>query len=240
MTFSNAKKLLNTLKQVLKLSFIEIKFSGYNEENRENYQQTFKCLTAPHPRFKIIKHKVIGVALFDLSRYKDFPSYYQSVNGKNSAAYYSRKAIKNQFVFKEIERNDYIHDIHVINNSSEYRQGKKMPCAYTDKKDHYSHISNYRYFGVLDTEGRLVSYCYVAFYGEFAFITNILGHKHFLNYGIMYLMMLEINKLMLTSYRENGLRFVMYDTYFGASEGLKKFKQKLGFQPFHVKWLWQD
>jgi hypothetical protein len=35
---------------------------------------------------------------------------------------------------------------------------------------------------------------------------------------------------------EGQLRFVMYDTFFGASPGLKHFKTILGFRPYRVKY----
>jgi hypothetical protein len=37
--------------------------------------------------------------------------------------------------------------------------------------------------------------------------------------------------------RERAVRFVMYDTFFGASPGLKNFKTILGFKPYRAKYL---
>jgi len=66
----------------------------------------------------------------------------------------------------------------------------------------------------------------------------LLGHKKFLNDGIMYLMLVELNKLIFNEYKKSGYKYIRYDTFFGASDGLKMFKQKLGFKPYKVKWLW--
>ena len=33
-------------------------------------------------------------------------------------------------------------------------------------------------------------------------------------------------------------KYFIYDTFFGASEGLKKFKIKLGYKAYKVEWLW--
>jgi hypothetical protein len=33
-----------------------------------------------------------------------------------------------------------------------------------------------------------------------------------------------------------NIKFVMYDTIFGASDGLRLFKKRLGFKPYLVKW----
>jgi len=30
----------------------------------------------------------------------------------------------------------------------------------------------------------------------------------------------------------------MYDTFFGASSGLRYFKERLGFRPYKVRWIW--
>ena len=80
----------------------------------------------------------------------------------------------------------------------------------------------------------LVSYLWVVKSGELAVLNRLLGHADHLNDGIMY--------FMVTSYVENELtqngrtRFVMYDTFFGAGDGLKMFKTRCGFNPYRVKW----
>ena len=48
--------------------------------------------------------------------------------------------------------------------------------------------------------------------------------------------MLNVEKIYNRLYSD----YLMYDTFFGASEGLKKFKEKLGFQPYKVKWKWEN
>ena len=87
---------------------------------------------------------------------------------------------------------------------------------------------------------KLVSYCNIAFYGEFVLVVALLGHKKYLNDGIMYLMMIEVNKILFEEYKPKGYKYVMYDTFFGASKGLKNFKKKLGYKPYRVKWEWED
>ena len=34
--------------------------------------------------------------------------------------------------------------------------------------------------------------------------------------------------------------WLMYDTYFGASEGLRQFKRWIGLEPYRVSWSWRD
>ena len=38
---------------------------------------------------------------------------------------------------------------------------------------------------------------------------------------------------------EGQVRYVMYDTYFGALPGLRQFKTVLGFQPYRAKYRLQ-
>jgi len=231
------KKIVSIAKDIYQLPKATINFKEFDNMTITNYKKTYEYFTKPH-RLKIFKNKTIGVALIDLNFYKDFEEYYKSINGKNSSAYYSRKAIKRNYIFQEIDRNEYVDDIYEINISAKVRQGKEMSSSYLDKKEHFCNDLNYRYFGVIDEGGILVSYCNIGFYGEFSLVVTLLGHKKYLNDGIMYLMMLEVNKLMFTEYKSKGYKYIMYDTFFGASDGLKKFKTKLGFKPYKVKWKW--
>jgi len=233
------QKILNTFKEISKLPKISIKFKNSNSQSIDNYEVTYRYFTKPH-RFKIIKNKSIGVAIIDFNLYQNFDEYYKIINGKNSSAYYARKASKRGYEFIEIDRRDYIDDIYEINTSSLTRQGKKMSNSYLKKVKEYQDKSNYRYFGVIDKNGKLLSYCNIGFYGEFTLISTLLGHKKYLNDGIMYLMLVEFTKLMFEEYQKDGYRYIMYDTFFGASDGLKKFKKKLGFKPYRVTWIWEN
>ncbi len=232
-------RIISLLKEINALPKVTIAFCKSTSKSLENYKRTYSYFTKLH-RLKLFRNKTLGVALIDLNDYEDFEAYYKKVNGKNSAAYYARKATRGGDVFDIIDRNDFIDDIYEINTSAKERQGKAMSESYLKKVDSYTDEENYQYFGVLNSDGKLLSYCNVGFYGEFAIVVTLLGHKNFLNDGVMYLMMLELNKLMFNKYREKGYKYIMYDTFFGASEGLKKFKEKLGYKPYKVKWLWEN
>ncbi len=230
-------RFINILKEISKLPKVKIVFCKYTDESKKKCEETYRYFTKLH-RLKLFRNKTLGIALIDLNLYKDFDEYYKSINGKNSAVYYSRKAIKREYKFVEMNRNEYVSDIHNINTSSKIRQGRSMSSGYLTKVENYKNEINYRYFGVLDAKGMLLSYCNIGFYGEFALVVTLLGHKKFLNDGIMYLMMIELNKLVFTNYKNSGYKYIMYDTFFGASDGLKKFKEKLGYKAYKVKWLW--
>ena len=233
------KRGIELLQEILSLPKREIAFKDVEDKSLANYKRTYRYFTKLH-RLKLFRNKTVGVALIDLNLYKNFEDYYKSVNGKNSAAYYARKATKRAYRFMEIDRNEYIEDIYNINTSTPIRQGQEMSQSYLKRVEKYKDEPNYRYFGVVNTKGELVSYCNIGFYGEFALVVSLLGHKEYLNDGVMYLMMIEFNKIIFNEYHKKGYNYIMYDTFLGATEGLKKFKQKLGYKPYKVKWIWAD
>ncbi len=235
----NILQYFRIIKEILKLEKIIIAFKDWDIETKKDYEKTYSYFTKPH-RLKLFKNKTLGVELIPLNGYNSFAEYYNQINGKNSAAYYQRKALRKGYKFVEINLNDYIDDIYQINISTPVRQGKAMSSKYLKKESHYEIKKNFRYFGCLNSDGILLSYCCVGFYGEFANINVLLGHYKFLNDGIMYLMMVELNKIIFNEYKNFGYKFIMYDMFFGASDGLKMFKRKLGYKPYRVKWLWND
>jgi len=233
------KKIVTTINELYRLPKVKIKFCNFSELTKAKYKITYDYFTKPH-RLKLFKNKTLGVALIDLNLYTHFDIYYKSINGKNSAAYYARKAIKRGYKLIEIDRNNYIDDIYAINTSADIRQGQKMSSGYLKRVKLYENEDNFKYFGIVNEDNKLLAYCNIGFYGEFSLVVSLLGHKEYLNDGIMYLMMIETNKIMFEEYKEQGYNYIMYDTFFGASSGLKKFKNKLGYKPYKVKWIWEN
>ena len=53
----------------------------------------------------------------------------------------------------------------------------------------------------------------------------------------MYLLISEVIRDMILQKLVIGYpNWIMYDTFFGASDGLKYFKERLGFKPYKVNW----
>jgi len=223
---------LKIFSEIIKLPVVELSFVHNKSENND-VEATYKYFTKRHPKYKIFQNKQIGIALINIASFASGDEYLKSVNGKNSAFYYARKAKGRNYMFCEIDRNHYVEDIYQINTSAQERQGRKMANSYLQKIERFEDKSNYRYFGVLDSSGRLRSYCNIGYYGDFALVSQLLGHKDFLNDGVMYLMMTEIVSELI---REKKVTFLMYDTFFGAKDGLKMFKEKLGFLPYRIQW----
>lgn len=68
-------------------------------------------------------------------------------------------------------------------------------------------------------------------------IGKILGHNEYLKNNIMHMLLhdLIIDLIEKNKCIEEKI-YIMYDTYFGASEGLKLYKKKHCFTPYRVKW----
>lgn len=213
--------------EIVKLPIVSVVLDHSEEGHR-----LFRAFTRLHPRYLIFRQKTIGVALIKLNDFENAEAFTQSVNGKNSAAYFSRKATRAGYTFRSINPNEMAEAIFEINSSAGSRQGREMDASYKSKLN-YPMNENNLYFGVFK-DNLLVSYLWVVKSGELALLNRLLGHADHLNNGIMY--------QMVTSYAEQELRekgrtrFVMYDTFFGAGDGLKMFKTRCGFNPYRVKW----
>jgi hypothetical protein len=222
-------KLRNIFAEISALPALKVRL-----DNTDTGKRLYGNFTKRHPKYFIFKQKTIGVGLVCLNDFQDSNAYTQSVNGKNSAAYFSRKALRAGYLFKEIDPEKHRLAILEINRSASSRQGRSMDESYTTDLIQYPKDSHNAYFGVFQ-ENVMVAYLWVVKSGELAVLSRLLGHADHLSNGVMY--------LLITSYIEQELiklhdvRFVMYDTFFGAGDGLKLFKTRCGFRPYKVKWL---
>lgn len=200
--------------------------------NPDDVRRMHAHCTKPHPRYKLFQNKSFGAALVDLSRFGDRDEYMGNIKGgRNSAEHYAKKAKSRGYVVVEIDRNEFVDDIHAINTSLDSRQGRPMDDPYLRKVEHYPREKNYRYFGVLNSAGKLMAYSNIGSYGNFVAFDQLLGVRN--NDGMMHLMLTEIISQDIESRRYS---YLMYDTYFGASPGLQLFKKLLGFEPYRVKY----
>lgn len=227
--FASLLELARTLMQLPK---VRLEFQSARDPG--NVERIFRHFTKRHPRFLVIRNKTLGAALVNLSSFQAPSEYMASIKGRNSAEHHARRARARGYTVAEIDRNDYIDDIHHINTSVQLRQGQAMADSYLAKQYHYVADRNYRYYGTLDTQGRLVAYGEVGLWGNFAAFNRIIGIRN--NDGIMHLLVSQI----ICNFIEDGeVDYLMYDTYFGASPGLKLFKTALGFSPYHARYCLQ-
>ena len=197
--------------------------------------EAYKSFTKPHPTYKIIPNKAIGVALIELP--SQFESYLTGSRMENMR-YTRKRAQKLGYVFKRARSMDHRDDILLINRSAEVRSDGEMHPDYLDaqKVDEYL-TRNPDLYGIFDKINHLRAYIYVILLGEVCLISRILGHKQFMRDGIMYLLISELVRELVTSYPK--IKYLMFDTLLGASPGLRFFKERSGFTPFRVKWIWK-
>ncbi len=185
--------------------------------------------TRPHARFPMIGNKTVGIALLDLSKFNKPEDYLATVKKKDYAAYHSKLAIRRGYAMRPIDRNDYIDDIYGINVSADTRQGRPMDPSYLQRQTSFENGPPFECYGVFNADQRLVAYCNIGRFGNFASTDRVLGYKN--NDGAMYLLFTEIIGRLIN---EGQLKYFMYDTYIGAQPGLKHFKRRIGFAPYRV------
>jgi hypothetical protein len=194
----------------------------------------YRYFTRPHPRYRIIGNKTMGAALIDLERFVGPAAYLEAIQGRNHGGWHARRARARGYVCTPIERNDHVDDIHAINTALDLRQGRPMDAAYLRKAGSYERQQHCDYYGVLNEAGHLVAYGNIARYGNFSAFSQLIGLRN--NDGIMHLLVADIVCGLL---QRRQVRYVMYDTFFGARPGLQQFKRVLGFEPYRAKYSLQ-
>ena len=197
----------------------------------DNVSATYRLYTRSHPKYKVIQYKSWGAALVDLQDCRSRDAYLERIKGKNNGAGHAKRARSRGYSVAHIDRNDHVHAIHDINTSVEQRQGRKMDEKYLVKQTAFEQPANFHSYGVFSAEGKLVAYATIGHYGNFSAFSQLMGYRN--NDGIMHLMVSEIIGLQI---EQGKVRYVMYDTFFGALPGLRQFKTILGFQPYRAKY----
>jgi len=148
------------------------------------------------------------------------------------------RAARLGYTFGPIERSEHIDAIHGINTSAPERQGRPMTAGYVERPS-FSPLPDYpctrhaiRTYGVSSPSG-LVAYIVLYICGELALVSQILGHAEHLKDEIMYLLVLEAFRDML---ERSGPVQAFYNRHDSGTDGLRFFKERLGFEPARVEW----
>jgi hypothetical protein len=88
-----------------------------------------------------------------------------------------------------------------------------------------------KHFGAFDQTGALAAYCRVNFYGNFAAVEELIGCKN--RDGVMYMLLSEIVCRLIN---EAFLDYFMCDGFLDTKAGLRRFKRRLGFEPYRVRY----
>lgn len=222
-------QLYRTLAEIARLPEARLVFHAHIDPADIN--ATYRNYTRPHPRYKIIGHKTVGVALLDLASFANADAYLGPLQGKNLGAWHAKRARSRGYVIAAFDRNRHIDDIHAINTSIPERQGRPMDAHYREKTLHFEQLAHFRTIGAFDREGKLAAYATFGIYGNFAAFSQLIGYRN--NDGAMHLLVTEIVCKLIA---EGQLDYLMYDTFFGAQPGLQQFKRVLGFRPYRARY----
>jgi hypothetical protein len=217
-----------TLVEIVRLPAVGLSFYSHIAPSR--IPEAYRYYTKPHPRYRIFPNKSVGAALIDLRAAANRANYLEQIAGKNRGAYHARRARMRGYVVAEIERNNFIDEIHAINTSVETRQGLPMAAGYLQKVTHFEAEPHFKYFGVFDAEGKLMAYANLGNYGDFCAFERVIGHRN--NDGIMHLLVVDIVCGLID---QGAANFIMYDMFFGARPGLRQFKTMVGFKPYRAR-----
>lgn len=223
--------LLRMFREIRALDKRTITMSG-----RPEARYLYDAFTAPHPTYKIIRNKTLGVALLDLPG--DFDTFLKGPK-MNDVRNKRNRATRSGHTFRAFYAPDLLEEILEVNRSADQRDGRPMPQDYflADRVADYL-ARNPDMYGVFSSDGRLRAYIHVEHMGEICVICRLLGHKDHLNDGIMFLMISELVRDLISNHPET--KYLMYDMWMGASSGYRQFKEKNGFRPYRVKWRWKD
>jgi len=192
----------------------------------------YRLATKRHPRYLIIPFKAVGVALLQIpDNFDDFiKGHPMRVLRQNR-----NRALKSGYQFKAINTMEHLNEVLEINSCTGIRQGRQMPPEYFNAEKVETFTRKFpTMFGVVDSNGVLRSYIIAEFYGEICVLIRILGHVEHESDGIMYLMVGGLVEYIIEKYPR--VKWIMYDTFVGAPQSLRFFKEKLGFRPYWVHW----
>lgn len=202
--------------------------------NDEKSKAMYAYFNKRSKKFFGIRRLSTAVALLDLSSYSSFEDYRLSIRGKNSADYFKRRCEKKGYIFKAIDRNNYIDEIHDINTSLKQRCGAKMGSEYSKKRERYDNL-NILAYGVFK-EDRLVAYTDLSISKELVKINRILGHGDYLSDNIMYLLLFSTIEELMTLKETRNIKYFMYDSFWGNPQGLVLFKHRFKFCAYKLNW----
>jgi hypothetical protein len=183
-----------------------------------------------HPRYKLVASKAVGVALLPLEDYADVDGYLASLRTTRKRVRRAERAGYTFSVFDPDERRAELLEIHA---SLPERQGRPIDPEYLDPDAAPARGPDVDYVGVLH-DGVVVAYGRLDYLGEVAGIGRVMGHGDHLDNGVMFLLTARIVGHVKAT--RPDVRYLLYDMFFGAPDGLRAFKTWLGFRPYYVRW----
>ena len=213
---------------------------GKTAQNHEFYrhlvEELYQRTRQRHRRLLVVRNWQYGVALRRLPG--SFDDYFMCIEASARRNY--KKAQRCGYRFEKIDYNAYLQDIREIRGSTDVRQGR-LPMGFVagevkpcNNPDTLTNVHDYPYFGILRGE-KLYAYggCFIC--GELGMIEHMLGHAAYQSDGIVPMLIIDMAGYILENYPH--VKYYGYDTYFGASATMRRFKKKFEFLPYRVKWV---
>jgi hypothetical protein len=221
---------LDTLVELRGLPGARIEMAGDTE-----CQLLYRAFTSRHPRLRVIQSKRWGVALLPIPA--SFEEYFSNPRRAHMRREYHR-ATRAGLSFARVDPLSRLDEVLAINRSTATRQGQPMHPDYFDAdtvRDYFTRSSEV--FGVLDEQGVLRAYLCLRVCGEVACVERLLGHADTLHLGVMWVLLHGVIRELASLRADSGSpTWIMYDTFFGASAGLRQFKEWVGLEPYRVTW----
>jgi hypothetical protein len=192
--------------------------------------EILRFLRRPHPRYRIVGSKVVGAALLRLDEFDDVEGYLAPLRSTRKRV---RRATRLGYTVALFDPNDRRSELLAIHTSLPERQGEPIDPSYLDPDTAYATGPYVEYVGVFRDEA-VVAYSELRYAGEIVGMNRVMGHGDHLADGIMFLLMAGIVEHVKEPHPET--RYVFYDMFFGAGDGLREFKTRVGFRPYYVHW----
>jgi hypothetical protein len=183
-----------------------------------------------HPRYRVVGAKTLGVALLPLDDLAGVDEYLASTRYVRRRA---RLASKRGYTVGGFDPEARRADLLAIHASLPERQGRPIDPDYLDPAAVAEQGPNTEYLGVL-RDGVVVAYARLEHVGEIAGMGRVMGHGDHLDDGVMCLLMAGI--VGHVKAERPQARWIFYDMFFGASDGMRAFKRNIGFRPHRVRW----
>jgi hypothetical protein len=223
---SGLRRLFSDLRTAAAMPHVDIVVS----RGRTHEEACLREFRQRHPRFKIVGRKVMGVALLPLDEFADDDEY---LEGLRYARRRVRRASRLGYTVALFDPNERRDELLAINRSMPERQGRPMDAPYLDSDASYVIAPHLEHIGVVK-DGAVVAYSELEYAGEIVGTNRIMGHGDHLRNGIMFLLIAGIVDHVKTT--RPDIRYVFYDMFFGAGDGLRAFKMNAGFRPYWVRW----
>ncbi len=149
------------------------------------------------------------------------------------------RAYARGYVADALPRERYADDIHAINTSASYRQGRPMSNGYRHRQE-FSPLPLFacarhatRVTGVWAPGGHVVAYLVMLRQGDLALVSQILGHADHLEHEVMWLLFEHALGREIAADRDG---VVIYNRHDSGTDGLRWWKERVGFREDAVEW----